>query len=131
MKWGVELELLVGDDLTLSVVLVGKDTVLQDDNRSVGARGSFFEFLCSSLQEAALGGGGSIDGADLKGAREVLRASRWCLGGDRGREGENSYSVLHGVFGDASRGSSEVNKKRGRLVRYKDEAEAIYAAGSE
>lgn len=39
----VELELLVGDDLTLSVVLIGKDAVLQDDDWSVGAHLSLLE----------------------------------------------------------------------------------------
>ena len=37
LQYVVELELLVGDDLTLPIVLIGKDPVLQDDDRGVGA----------------------------------------------------------------------------------------------
>ena len=37
LQYVVELELLVGDDLTLSIVLIGKNTVLQHDNWGVGA----------------------------------------------------------------------------------------------
>ena len=39
----VELELLVGDDFTLSVVLIGQDAVLQNDDWGVGANLSFLE----------------------------------------------------------------------------------------
>lgn len=55
-------------------------------------------FITHSFEKGALGGaGGDINRADLKGAREVLRASRWCLSGHRGSESKESDGVLHGV----------------------------------
>jgi len=112
LQWAVELELLVGDDLTLSVILVGKDTILQNDDGSVGACLSLLESLSASFDEVSLADSASdIDGADLEGTREVLGAARWSLCRDRGREGEESYGVLHGVSECGSRGRCRVNKR--------------------
>lgn len=74
-SWGVELELVVGDDPSLTGVLVDQDTALQCCHWGVGT------FLCSlPILERAFGGGAGIDRADLESTREVFRASRWSLG---------------------------------------------------
>ncbi len=64
MDWVVELELMIGDDFTGTAILVGKDTILQSDDRVGGAHGF------------GLGGNGcgcaDIVGSYLEGARVVL-----------------------------------------------------------
>ena len=54
LQYVIELELLVGDDLTLSIVLIGKDTVLEDDDWGVGAYLSPFESLLALGQMSAV-----------------------------------------------------------------------------
>ena len=71
-----------------------------------------------SFDEGPFGSAGDIDGADFESTREVLRAARRSLCSDGGREGEESYGVLHGVLECVSRGSYKVNKKT-RLIMIK------------
>lgn len=47
LYWVIELELLVGDNLTLSVILVGEDTILQNHDGGVCAWCSFLESQCT------------------------------------------------------------------------------------
>ena len=83
-----------------------------------------------SFDEGAFGGAGDIDGTDFESTSEVLRAARWRLRSDGGREGEERYGVLHDVLECVSRGRYKVNRNTTRLI-IKENAEAIYAAGSE
>ena len=71
------------------------------------------------FDEGTFGGAGDIDRADFESTREVLRAARWSLCSDGGREGEESYGVLHGALKCVSRGRNKVNKNTTRLIMIK------------
>ena len=95
LERSVELELLVGGDITLALLGVGQDTVGegQDEGGVVAA-------VILSLFETALGGAGDVHGLDLERAAVVLRAASGgaagsFLGNSQSRKGEGCECVTH------------------------------------
>jgi len=87
----VELELLVGDDGTGAALVIGEDTILKGDGKSLGL---------TLLECHALGWGGLVDDLNLEGSvvvgRALARGGLWHgVGGDDGRKGERSKCVKH------------------------------------
>lgn len=90
MHWFVKLELVVCDDFTGTVFLVGEDTILKSDDRIGGADGL-----------SLLGDGfGDIVGSDLKGARVIFIAAIGGLRGDGGDESGEEGESGEGLHGD-------------------------------
>ena len=85
----VELELVVGNDLTGTAVLISEDTILESDDRIGGADGL-------GLGRDVLGDvvGGDFEGAGIVFVAAVARLSR-DGGSQSGEEGDGSEG-LHG-----------------------------------
>ena len=100
----VKLELVVGNDLASTLLLIGQFAILESYDGSLSAFGNALRQALASwngkvssrstnlLQEITLGGCGSIDWADLKGVRKRVDT---VLSSNSSHEGSGNDSELH------------------------------------